>query len=61
MNGSEHRRLHQPDVGQRHEVVMAVDEVKLSCVLEHFGDVEIFGYFGIDGGIFFISPVHHSV
>jgi hypothetical protein len=38
-----------------------VDEVKLSCVLEHFGDVEIFGYFGIDGGIFFISPVHHSV
>jgi hypothetical protein len=30
-------------------------------VLERFGDVKVFGYFGIDGGIFFVSPVHHGV
>jgi hypothetical protein len=28
-----------------------VDEVKLSRALERFGDVKVFGYFGIDGGI----------
>ena len=32
-----------------------MDEVKLSSTLERFGDVEVFGYFGIDGGILFIS------
>jgi hypothetical protein len=40
---------------------VAVDEVKLSSVLERFGDVKVFGYFGIDGGILFISVVHHGM
>jgi hypothetical protein len=40
---------------------MAVDEVKLSSVLERFGDVKVFGYFGIDGGILFIPPVYHGM
>ena len=61
MDGGEDRRLHQPAVGQRHEIVMAVDEVKLSGVLERFGDVKVFGDFGIDGGILFIPPVHHGM
>ena len=56
VNGCEHRRLHQPRVGQRHEVVMAMDEVKLGSVLERLGDVQVFGDFGIDGGILFIAP-----
>src|SRR5258708_21103895 len=46
VDGREDRRLNQPDVGQRHEVVVAVDEVKLSSVLKRFGDVKVFGYFG---------------
>src|SRR5271168_4853743 len=36
MDGGEDRRLYQPGVGQRHEVVMAVDQVKLSRMLEGF-------------------------
>jgi hypothetical protein len=35
-----------------------VDEVKLSRALERLGDVQAFGYFGIDGGILFIPFVH---
>src|SRR5205807_9942448 len=54
MDGSENRRLHQPSVGQRHEVVMAVYEVKLRGVLKRFGAMKVFGYFGIDGGMLFI-------
>jgi hypothetical protein len=27
-------------------------------VLERFGDVKVFGYFGIDAGVLFISLVH---
>ena len=61
VDGREDRRLHQPGVGQRHEVVVAVDEVELSGVLERFGDVKVLGYFGIDGGILFIPPVDHGM
>ena len=61
VDGGEDRRLDQPRVGQRHEVVVAVDQVELSSVLERFGDVKVFGYFGIDGGILFIAPVHHGM
>src|SRR5437764_15198882 len=61
MDGREHRRLDQPSVSQRHEVVVAVDEVKLSRMLEHFRDVEVFSDFGIARGILFISPVHYGM
>ena len=54
VDGREDRRLHQPRVGQRHEVVVAVDEVELGGVLEHFGDVKVLGDFGIDRA----DPLH---
>jgi hypothetical protein len=38
-----------------------VDEVELGSVLERFGDVKIFSYFRIDGGILFIALVHHGM
>jgi hypothetical protein len=38
-----------------------VDEVKLGSMLECFGDVKVFGYFGIDSGILFVSLVHYSM
>ena len=40
---------------------MAVDEVKLGGVLEGFGDVKVFGYFGIDMGVFFIPTGYDGV
>ncbi len=40
---------------------MAVDEVELPGVLECFRNVKVLGDFGIDGGIFFIPTVYHSV
>ena len=46
---------------RRHEVVMAVDEVKLGSVLEHFGDVKVFGSFRIDSRIFFIAPIYYGM
>ena len=61
MDGSENRRLDQSRVGQSHEVVVAVDQVKLRGVFERFGDVQIFGHFGIDGGILFIALVHNGM
>ena len=61
VDGRKNRRLHESRVGQRHEVVVAVDEVKLSSVLKRFGNVKVLGYFGIDGGILFIPPVHHGM
>ena len=42
-------------VGQRHEVVMAMDEIELRSVFEGFGDMQIFGDLGIDGAILFIA------
>src|SRR5437588_3291144 len=61
VDGREDWRLHQTGIGQRHEVVVAVDEVKFSSVLERFGDVKIFGYFRIDGGILFVPPFYHGM
>jgi len=40
---------------------VAVDEVNLGRSLERFGDVKVFGYFGIHGGILFISLVHYGM
>jgi hypothetical protein len=61
MDGGENWRLNQPAVSQRHEIVVVVDEIKLSSVLKRFGDVKIFGHLGIGDGILFISLVHHSM
>ena len=61
MDGREDRRLHQAAVGQRHEVVMAMDQVEFGGVLESFGDVKIFRDLGIDGAILFIALVDDSV
>ena len=61
MNGGEHRCLDQSRVAQGHEVVVAVDQVEFGGVFKHFGDVEVFTYFGIDGGIFFISLIDDGV
>ena len=61
MDRGEDRSLHQPRVGQRHEVVVAVDQVEFGGVLEGFGDVKVFGNFGIDGGVFFIAAVDHCM
>src|SRR5271154_3340347 len=44
----QHRRLHQPRIGQGHKVIMAVDQVELRGVLEELRDMEVFGYLGID-------------
>jgi hypothetical protein len=38
-----------------------VDQIELGSVFERFGDVKIFGYFGIDTGILFIPPIHHGM
>ena len=40
---------------------MAVDEVKLSSVLECFRDVKVFGYLGVNGSILFIPPIYDGV
>src|SRR5579864_4226000 len=61
VDGSQDRCSYQPGVGQSHEVVVAVEEIKLSSVLEGFRDVKVFGYFGIDGGILFTSLVHDGM
>src|SRR5260370_15128600 len=47
VDGGEDRCLDQPAVGQRHEVVVTMAEVKLSSTLARFGDVKQFGYFGL--------------
>jgi hypothetical protein len=43
VDGSQDRGSNQPSVGQRHEVVLAVDEIKLSSALERFRDVKVLG------------------
>src|SRR5438105_14828827 len=58
MDGGEDRCFDQPRVAQWHEVVVAVDEVEFSRELERFGDVQVFGYFGVDGGGLFIPLFH---
>jgi hypothetical protein len=61
MDRGQDRRLDQPAIGQGHKIVVAVYQVKLGCMLECFGYVKVFGYFGIDIGIFFIALVHCGV
>src|SRR6266498_3029715 len=38
-----------------------MDEIKLSRELERFGDVQVFGYFGVDGGVLFIPLFHDGM
>jgi len=47
-------------IRQRHEVVVAVDEVKLARMLKRFGNMKVFGYLRIDGGILFVSLIDHG-
>ena len=61
VDGRQHRRLHQPRVGQRHKVVVAVDQVELRGVLKGLRDVQVFGYLGIDGRVLFIALRHHRM
>ena len=51
----------KPRVSQRHEIVVAVDQVKLGGVFKGLRDVQVFGDFGIDGAILFISAVDHGM
>ena len=48
-------------VGQRHKVIVAVDQVKLRGVLKGLRDVQVFGYLGIDRAILFIAPFYHRM
>ena len=61
MDRCEYWSLDQPAVGQRHEVVVTVYEIKLRSALERFGDVQVFDHFGIDRGILFISTIYDGV
>ena len=48
-------------IGQRHKVIVAVDQVKLRGVLKDLRDMQVFGYLGIDGTILFVAPFHHCM
>ena len=48
MNGGEYRGLYQTAVSQRHEIVMAVDQVEFSRMLEDLGNMQVLGYLRID-------------
>jgi len=61
MDGGQDGCLDQPGVSQSHEVIVAVDEIEFARVLEGFGDVKVFGHFGIDGGILFVPLVHYGM
>src|SRR5690348_18126231 len=61
VDGGEDRRSDEPCVGERHKVVVAVDQVELRSMFESFRNVKVFGYFGIDAAILLISFSNHSV
>src|SRR5579862_6672631 len=61
VNRGEDRSLYQACVRQSHEVVMAVDEIELSGVLEGLGNMKVFGDFRIDPWILFISSSYDGV
>ena len=61
MHSGEHRCLHQPRIGERHEVVMAMDQIKFSGMFEGFRDVEIFGDLGIRIGILFVTLLDYAM
>ena len=61
MNGRQYRRLDQPCVGERHEVIVAVDQIKLGGMLEDFGDMQIFSNLRIDAAVFFVAPLNYRV
>lgn len=56
-----YRRADQSRIGQRHEVVVAMDQIKLGSPFKDFRNVEVFSYFGIDARVFFISAIHDRV
>src|SRR5690348_261029 len=61
VDGGEDWCSDEPCVGERHKVVVAVDQVELRSVFKSFGNVKVFGYFGIDAAILLISFSNHSV
>ena len=61
MDGSQHRRLYQPGIGQGHKVIVAMDQVELGCVFKRLRDVQVFGYFRIDRPILFIASFYHRM
>src|SRR4051812_22971829 len=61
MHCRENRSFYQPAVSQRHEVVVAMNKVKLGSMFECFRNVKVFGYFGVNGGVFFIPPFYYGV
>ena len=61
MDGSQDRRSHKPCIGQGHEVIVAVNQIKLGGVFEGFRDVKVFGYFGIDRPILFVALIDDGV
>ena len=61
MDSGQHRGLNQARVSERHEIVVAVDEIELSGMLKDFGDVKIFGDFGIDVAVLFVSASDHGM
>src|SRR5437660_6279925 len=61
MGGAEEWYFHQQRVAQWHEAVSPVDAVEFSRELDRFGDVQVFGYFGVDGGVLFIPLFHDGM
>ena len=54
MDGRQHGRTDQPLVGQRKEIVMVVDQIKLMRAFHEVADVQAFVDFGILAWIFLI-------
>ena len=50
MDRGDHRRVHEPAVGQGEKVEAVVDEVELVRALERVRDVEAFDDLGVDLG-----------
>src|SRR5690348_1718353 len=61
VDGGEDWCSDEPCVGERHKVIVAVDQVELRSMFENFGNEKVFGYFGIAAAILFISLFRHSV
>ena len=61
MDSGQNRCLDQAAIAQRHEVIVAVNQVELGGVLEDLCDVKVFGHLGIGSGVFFISFVNDGV
>ena len=57
MDGGQDGRSDQAAEGQRHEIVVAVDEIELSGMFEDFREMKVFRHLGINRAVFFVSLV----